>query len=81
MGRELWMGVANDVLPSPGSPDHAVLRGQVRHELTGLWPNYTKMTFRIIRDSYTSVGAVDTDVLLQRACVTALSDACTPCLC
>jgi len=58
--RELWTSVANDVPPSPGSPYHAVLRGQVRHDLTGLWTNYTNMTFRSIRASYTSVGAVET---------------------
>ena len=81
MDREIWMGVSNDVPPSPGCSYHAVLRGQVLHDPTGLWPKYAKMTFRIIRASYTSVGAVERDVLLWPARVTALSDACTPCLC
>jgi hypothetical protein len=81
MDRELWLGVANNASPSPGCPYHGVLRGQVRHDLTGLWPKYTKMTFRIIRASYTTVGAVERDVLLWPARLTALSDASTPCLC
>jgi len=71
MDRELWMSVANDVPPSPGSPYHAVLRGQARHDLVGLWPNCTKMTLRIIR----ALWVLWRHVVLCPACVTALSDA------
>ena len=60
MDREIWMSVANDVPPSPGSPYYAVLRGQVRHDLTSLKTNYAKITFGIIRASYTSMGDVET---------------------